>query len=74
MNERIKKLARKAGCRPRTFTTGAMMYPHVDRDLEQFAVLIIQECADEILKWKSEPFPFDPEFAAKLIKEHFGVE
>lgn len=40
----------------------------------KFCELIVQECANEILKWKSEPFPFDPEFAAKLIKEHFEIK
>ena len=35
--------------------------------------LIVLEAANEILKWKSEPFPYDPEFGARLIKEHFGV-
>ena len=40
----------------------------------KFAELIVRECANEILKWKSEPFPYDPEFGAKLIKEHFGIK
>jgi hypothetical protein len=40
----------------------------------KFAELIVQECANELLKWKSEPFPLDPESAARIIKEHFGVE
>jgi hypothetical protein len=41
---------------------------------EKFAKLIVQECANVILQWKSEPFPYDPEFGAKLIKDHFGVK
>ena len=40
----------------------------------KFCELIVAECANEILKWKSEPFPFDPEFAAKLLKDHFGIK
>ena len=40
----------------------------------KFCELIVQECANEILKWKSEPFPFDPEFAAKLLKDHFEIK
>jgi hypothetical protein len=40
----------------------------------KFARLIVQECAAELIKWKDEPFPYDPEFGASLIKEHFGVE
>ena len=41
---------------------------------EKFAELIVQECADVLLKWKQEPFPFDEDLAVSLIKEHFGVE
>jgi hypothetical protein len=48
--------------------------PYTNFDHEKFAKLIVQECANEILKWKSEPFPYDPEFGAKLIKDHFGIE
>jgi hypothetical protein len=40
----------------------------------KFARLIVQECAAELIRWKDEPFPYDPEFGASLIKEHFGVE
>jgi hypothetical protein len=42
--------------------------------LEEFAELIIKECANELIKWKDEPFPYDPEFGARLIKQHFGVK
>jgi hypothetical protein len=42
--------------------------------LEEFAELIVRECANELIKWKDEPFPYDPEFGARLIKQHFGVE
>ncbi len=67
MNERIRELAHEAGL-PTYNPEG------VPTKLEKFAELIVQECANEILKWKSEPFPFDPDFAAKTIKQHFGVE
>lgn len=40
----------------------------------KFARLIVQECAAELIRWKDEPFPYDPEFGARLIKEHFGVK
>jgi hypothetical protein len=40
----------------------------------KFAELLIQDCVDELLKWKSEPFPLDAESAARIIQEHFGVE
>ena len=42
--------------------------------IEKFAELIVRECANELIKWKEEPFPYDPEFGARLIKQHFGVE
>ncbi len=41
---------------------------------EKFAELIVRECADVLLAWKDEPFPFDEDLAARLIKEHFGVK
>jgi hypothetical protein len=43
-------------------------------DPERFASMVINECADVLIKWKDEPFPYDPEFGARLIKQHFGVE
>ena len=36
--------------------------------------LIVMECANVLLKWKQEPFPFDEDVAASIIKEHFGVK
>jgi hypothetical protein len=67
MNEIIKELMKHAG----TDTSGKWMgVEHA----EKFTELIVQECADVLLKWKGEPFPFDENLAASLIKEHFGVE
>jgi hypothetical protein len=66
MNERIKELAKEA-----RLLTG---WPVGEVEFQKFAELIVRECANEILKWKSEPFPYDPEFGAKLIKEHFGIK
>ena len=42
--------------------------------VEMFAELIVTECANELIRWKDEPFPYDPEFGARLIKDHFGIE
>jgi hypothetical protein len=64
MNQRILELARQVWPDPNT--------SHVNH--EKFAELIVQECANELIKWKDEPFPYDPEFGARLIKQHFGVE
>lgn len=66
MNPIVEKLALQAG---------GSHYPEVGgKTLELFAKLVVNECADELLKWKSEPFPLDPEVAAKTIKKHFGVD
>ena len=70
MNERIKLLAEQAGIyQPERFDG-------IDgsNQLEKFAELIVRECASELIRWKDEPFPYDPEFGAKLIRKHFGVE
>jgi hypothetical protein len=64
MNQRILELARQVWPDPNT--------SHVNH--EKFAELIVKECANELIKWKDEPFPYDPEFGARLIKQHFGVE
>lgn len=64
MNERIKELAVEAKVEH--------CVSHVR--LQEFAELIVLECANELIKWKDEPFPYDPEFGARLIKEHFGVK
>lgn len=63
MNARLKELVKDAW----DYDTSSL-------DEVLLAQLIVQECVSVILEWKSEPFPMDPEFAAKLIKEHFGVK
>ena len=70
MNERIKELAGKAldQAVPETWTTLTAY------DLNKFTELVVQECANELLKWKSEPFPLDADCAARIIKDHFGVK
>ena len=40
----------------------------------KFAELIIRECANELLKWRQEPFPLDADSAVRIIKQHFGIE
>ena len=64
MNERLKEIAIKAQVEH--------CVSHVR--LQEFADLIVRECAEVLLKWKGEPFPFDEDLAASLIKEHFGVK
>ena len=64
MNERLKEIAIKAQVEH--------CVSHVR--LQEFTELIVRECAEVLLKWKQEPFPFDEDLAASLIKEHFGVK
>ena len=54
---------------------GGSHYPTVNPDLQQrFGELIVQECIKQLLEWKNEPFPFDENTAAWILKEHFGVK
>ena len=72
MNKRIKELAEQAGFvlwqdepwNPGDVIDWSCRY---DDELKKFAELIVAECANELIKWKNEPFPYDPEFGAKLI-------
>jgi len=72
MNERIKELAKQTGYIWHA-SGDPQIYEFTPEKLEKFAELIVQECAKVLLKWKGEPFPFDEDLAASLIKEHFGV-
>lgn len=66
MNDHFKQISLMAG---------GSHYPSINPDLQQkFGELIVQECAEVLLKWKGEPFPFDENLAASLIKEHFGIK
>lgn len=67
MNERIKELIKEAG----TDISGKWMYTS---NVEKYTELVVNELVDVVLEWKSEPFPLDPDFAAKIIKDHFGVK
>ena len=70
MNERITQLAEQAGAAK---LPGGELSFFDSASIEKFAELIVQECASQLIKWKDEPFPYDPEFGARLIKQHFGV-
>ena len=69
MNERIRELAEQA-----LFESDFDDEQNIKITMDIFAELIVRECANVILEWKSEPFPYDPEFGAKIICKHFGVE
>lgn len=81
MNERIKELAVQAGAYLRegyaeqangdSVWTKDVRIDHCDMDLQKFAELIIQDCADFI----ENTFDFcgDEIYAAEKIREHFRV-
>jgi hypothetical protein len=80
MNERIKELVKRAGGHISIRNLASNPVQHIesvelwDDRIEKFTKLIVEECAAELIRWKNEPFPYDPEFGARLIKEHFGVK
>jgi len=76
MNERLVELYRAS--KPKEALVSQDEYKTANvllgSDVERFANLIIQDCCDVLLKWKNEPFPFDEDLAASLIRVHFGVK
>ena len=79
MNERIKQLADDAGINYQ-FAMGASADSVTDLQLEEFAELIVRECATafeaEVDSWK-EMDPYQGSIkrqGTKAIKQHFGVE
>lgn len=74
MNERIRELRRQATLVETYTANDGSVHEGKSVDLEKFAELIVRDCVNELLKWKSEPFPLDAESAARIIQEHFGVE
>jgi hypothetical protein len=81
MNERIKELAINARLRPVLLLRG---WGSIDaltdseqeelEQIEKFAELIVQDCCEILLKWKSEPFPFDEDTAVSLLKGYFDFK
>jgi hypothetical protein len=62
MNDRIKQLAEQ-------------VYGSAATAQEiKFAELILKECCEILLKWKSEPFPFDEDTAVSLLKDYFDFK
>ena len=77
MNKRIRQLAQEAGM---YVDLNGNPWPkwmsgeECEAAYKKFAELIVRECASELIRLKDAPFPYDPEFGAKLIRKHFGVE
>lgn len=81
MNERIRELIR---------TESTILFPGTDAvdctiaDIEKFAQLIVQECAnkiaesfipeDELIEDYKKDWDSTMRFAANSIKQHFGVD
>lgn len=79
MNKRIKELWDKAKVNlDEDFSSGrkSISIPKSWDEMmqEKFAELIVEECANELLKWRQEPFPLDADSAARIIKQHFGLK
>jgi len=74
MNKRIRQLMGQTLNEKFAGTWSAMDLQYLTKFADRFAELIVGECADVLLQWKNEPFPFDEYVAVSLIKEHFGVE
>ena len=73
MNERIKKLAEQAGYLPDMFGIGHWDMP----ECKKFAELIVWECIEQASIGNghgNNQWDRALTFAAKNIKEHFGVE
>ena len=74
MNERTKELIMECvdfRLDPDSNAYEAQVCPE---ELECLVELVVRECANELIKWKDEPFPYDPGFGAILIKSLFGVK
>jgi hypothetical protein len=74
MNKQIEEIALQSKLGGADFGNGVKYYVGTEETFNNFAESIVKECANELIKWKSEPFPYDPEFGARLIKQHFGIE
>ena len=69
MNERIEKLAMQANNHHDNFFD--LNYKELEMFFEEFAELIVKECANVELYWLNEQ---DRKSVAEKIKQHFGVE
>lgn len=75
MNKRIKALAVQAGMEPEELDDNeGIIWWLGNSDLEKFADLIVRDSCRILKLAKSEPFPFDEDYACRLLKIHFGVE
>ena len=69
MNERIKELMGKTLDDKFSHTWTTMTYEDLEKFSEQFAEMIVRECAGVALMSNGNNL-----YVCELIKEHFGVE
>jgi hypothetical protein len=79
MNARIRELIEQAGMTrildEHAHEYGNGMFENTPYpEVEKFAELILKDCCEILLKWKSEPFPFDEDVAVSLLKEYFNIK
>lgn len=79
MNERIKQLAIEAGFDLDVHGSDDGNFygwegRWINKEIDTFANLLAQECIAAIKQWKIEPFPFDEDLAADIIKETLGLK
>ena len=75
MNEQIKELMVKASSGACYDGDTPALYGHEPvNEIEEFAKLIIEECADYFSREGDRRFEVDGNWIAKTIKQHFGVE
>lgn len=68
MNNRVRELEKESGVDVYRLGLDRIKW---EGKLEKYTELVIQECCSVLLKCKDEPFPFDPEYACRLLKDHF---
>lgn len=75
MNKRIKELANQAGRKECSLGYGMPEYVlWGDREIEDFAELIVQECADICEEYRGTGWDEAAERIGDRIKQRFGVE
>ena len=74
MNERIKLLAEQAdGVFIHKLITGAKQYTFLEKDLEKFAQLIIEECS-KLAEYAGYNQQFGQGGLRAKLHKHFGIE
>lgn len=73
MNPRIRELALQAGFQYIS-DEGIGWAGNYNASLPKFAELIVRDSCRILKLAKTEPFPFDEDYACRLLKQHFGMQ